>query len=380
MQTLLSPDGAYSAQDVDAALARVFGAGVRPLHIEKALFESMLAGWAAQQATRYLKPKSIRANASGVRAFATHTAAWPWEWRASDVDEYFEDLLARPQRLARSTLRAYQQRLKGFADYACDRRYPWSVICEREFGRGPAQLFDERNLVAHLDEFEGDPARRPLSLDELECFFAACEARIEAARRRGRKGALQAWRDQALFKTKFGWGLRRTEVAKLDLCDFRAAAALPEFGAFGALHVRHGKAKRGGTPQRRTVLTVFDWAVEVIEQYLAEVRPAFGRPEHPAIFLTERGTRIAPTYINERFAEIRAEAGLPAELTPHCLRHSYVTHLAEAGWAQRFIQDQVGHSHAATTAIYLSVSDDFKDRMVRRAIEEQVARVGKVLL
>ena len=56
--------------------------------------------------------------------------------------------------LARSTLRAYQQRLRGFSEYACDRRYPWSVICEREFGRGPGQLFAERNLVAHLDEFE----------------------------------------------------------------------------------------------------------------------------------------------------------------------------------------------------------------------------------
>ena len=72
--------------------------------------------------------------------------------------------------------------------------------------------------------------------------------------------------------------------------------------------------------------------------------------------MTERGTRIAVAYVNERFAEIRAEAGLPEQLTPHCLRHSYVTHLAELGWAAKFIQDQVGHSHAATTAIYLSVS------------------------
>jgi site-specific recombinase XerD len=375
MQSLLSPNGIYTAEDADAAMARVFGAGVRPLHLEEALFEAMLAGWSAQQSARYLKPKTIRANASRVRAFAEHTGAWPWQWRASHADEYFENLLARPNRLARTTLRCYQQRLRTFSEYACDRRYPWSAICECEFGCPLGQLFDERNLVAHLDEFEGDPRRRPLTVAELEAFFGACEARIEAAARRGRKGTLQAWRDQALFKVKFGWGLRRTETSMLDVCDFRAAAALPEFGAFGALHVRYGKAKRGGTPQRRTVLTVFNWAVEVVEQYLAEIRPAFGCPDHPAVFLTERGTRIAPTYINERFAEIRAEAGLPAELTPHCLRHSYVTHLAEEGWAQRFIQDQVGHSHAATTAIYLSVSDDFKDRMVRRAIEDQLAKV-----
>lgn len=139
----------------------------------------------------------------------------------------------------------------------------------------------------------------------------------------------------------------------LDVCDFRGAAKLPEFGVYGQVHVRYGKAKRGGGPQRRTVLTVFRWAAEVVEQSLTDVRPSFGCPDHPAMFVTERGTRISVSYINERFAEIHAEAHLPEQLAPHCLRHSYVTHLAEEGWAAKFIQDQVGHSHAATTAIYM---------------------------
>jgi integrase/recombinase XerC len=64
-------------------------------------------------------------------------------------------------------------------------------------------------------------------------------------------------------------------------------------------------------------------------------------------------------------------------LTPHCLRHSYVTHLAELGWAAKFIQDQVGHSHAATTAVYMSVGDDFKDRLVRAAIDEQLIQLRR---
>jgi hypothetical protein len=62
MQALLSSHGVYSAEDVDGAMARVFGAGVRPLHIERALFEAMLGGWRSQQAARYLKSKTIRAN------------------------------------------------------------------------------------------------------------------------------------------------------------------------------------------------------------------------------------------------------------------------------------------------------------------------------
>jgi site-specific recombinase XerD len=149
-------------------------------------------------------------------------------------------------------------------------------------------------------------------------FFAACEARIGACRARGRKGSLQAWRDQALFKVAFAWGLRRAEVAMLDTVDFRSHPKLPEFGGYGQLHVRWGKAKRGGGPQRRTVLTVFEWAPEIVEQYVQEIRPAFGCPEHPGLFLTERGTRISVQYVSERFAEIRTEAGLDEMLTPHC--------------------------------------------------------------
>jgi hypothetical protein len=65
MHSLLSPDGVYAVADVDAALARVFGVGVRPLHLERALFDAMLSGWRSQQAARYIKAKTIAANESG---------------------------------------------------------------------------------------------------------------------------------------------------------------------------------------------------------------------------------------------------------------------------------------------------------------------------
>src|SRR3954470_21435031 len=81
MQSLLSPHGVYGPADVDVALARVFGVGVRPLRLEEALCEAMLAGWRSQQAARYLKPKTVRANEATVRAFVAASGVWPWEWR-----------------------------------------------------------------------------------------------------------------------------------------------------------------------------------------------------------------------------------------------------------------------------------------------------------
>ena len=161
----------------------------------------------------------------------------------------------------------------------CDRRYPWVVICEREFGRGPGQLFDERNLVAHLDEFEGDPRRRPLTVDELEAFFARQRGADRAApgdagaRARCRRGATRRCSRSASAGACGAPSWRCSTSA-----TFAPSHRLPEFGAYGQLHVRYGKSKRGGGPQRRTVLTVFDWAVEVVEQYVTEIRPRVRLP------------------------------------------------------------------------------------------------------
>lgn len=83
---------------------------------------------------------------------------------------------------------------------------------------------------------------------------------------------------------------------------------------------------------------------------------------------TERGTRVSLRYIDLRFAQLRDEAGLPPELSVHALRHTYVTNLIEWGYAEKFVQDQVGHAYASTTAIYTSVGDDFKNRMINQAL------------
>ncbi len=116
-----------------------------------------------------------------------------------------------------------------------------------------------------------------------------------------------------MFKTLYAWGLRRHEAVRLDVSDLGRNPERSSFGRYGMLHVRYGKASRGSAPKRRTVATVFDWSVEVLEQYLEEVRPLYGRDEHPALFLTERGGRVATWELSHRFAEARDAAGLPSE-------------------------------------------------------------------
>jgi integrase len=103
-------------------------------------------------------------------------------------------------------------------------------------------------------------------------------------------------------------------------------------------HVRYGKAMRGSPPRRRAVATVMPWAAETVTQYLEEVRPHYGCDRHPAVWLTERGGRISPRQIDDRFAQFRTLVGLPDDLSVHSLRHSYVSHLIEDGTDPLFVQ------------------------------------------
>jgi integrase/recombinase XerC len=162
---------------------------------------------------------------------------------------------------------------------------------------------------------------------ELQAFFDAADDRVQRLAPSGRKGWLATFRDATVFKVVYGWGLRRREAAMLDVADFTVNPAAPELGRFGVCHVRYGKAMRGSPPRRRAVATVMPWAAEALEQYLHEVRPRYGCDQHPAVWLTERGGRICPRQIDDRFAQFRRLADLPGELSVHCLRHSYVSHL-----------------------------------------------------
>lgn len=78
--------------------------------------------------------------------------------------------------------------------------------------------------------------------------------------------------------------------------------------------------------------------------------------------------------LDRSFQRVRDRAGLPQEVTLHALRHSYVTHLIEAGYDPLFVQEQAGHRHSSTTAIYTSVSSDFKQKTIQRMIARRIAR------
>jgi site-specific recombinase XerD len=352
--------------------------GVALLDPAPRVFEAMLAGWARQQRARMLRETTIGPRLALVRRMVEFTGEYPWQWGPAEAEAFVSYLRSGERPVMGSTVRGYGVALRMFCEYVTDARYGWPGECQERFGEAPQQIFYELNTVAHVADYEGDPRRRPLTYDEVQVLFDAADGRVEEIRRRRVKGSLAAWRDAVLLKVIYAFGLRRQEACGLDVADLRHNPKAPAFGRFGGLFVRFGKSSRGGAAKRRTVLLVpeMDWVVPVLEQWLGEVRPLFGAGGHPALWVTERRGRLSRHSANDAFVAARMAAGLPDELDLHCLRHSYITHLVEFDYPERFVCDQAGHAYASTTAIYTGVSDEYRNRLLVRALRDHYEDLG----
>lgn len=332
------------------------------------MFTEMLSGWANSMQSRGLARGTVKTRLSLIRRFQRFLGEYPWHWKPADVEDFTSELLSGSAPLAHSTIRGCHLTIRLFCEYLSDQAYDWQNRSLDQFGDFPVQICFEWNTHRHLANIEARPARRPFTYDELQLFFDTADGIASTIQSNGKKGAISAYRDAQFFKTVYAYGLRRTEAVMLDLADLHHNPEVPQWGHYGQIRVRFGKALKGSPKRQRSVLSLpeFEWAIEGLRQWTEEIRPLL-EPESTALWITERRSRLSNRAVNERFTNIKRQAGLDEALTPHSLRHSYVTHLVEHGYAEHFIQDQVGHNYASTTAIYTSVSNEYKNRILRKA-------------
>jgi integrase/recombinase XerC len=352
-----------------AALVR----GVALLHPEEQVLEAMLAGWDSQQAARGLSGDTIAGRRGRVRAFTEHAGCPPWQWTPQLFEEWCADLRS-VHHVAASTLRGHAAAIRLFCEYVTDPVYAWAEVCWGYFGTHPAQVCTRQNTPRHAQDGESRPERRAFTVCELQAFFDHLAGRVARVHGAGRKGWIPAFRDAVLVKTAYAFGLRRRETSMLDLADLSANPRAPEFGDYGVCRVRYGKASAGSPPRRRSVLTVWGWVPEILDQWITEIRPLLARDGTAALWPSERGPRIGLSAIDRRFAAERDALGLDPALEFHSLRRSHITHLIEAGWDPLFAQQQAGHAHASTTSLYTCVSSDFRTRTLRRALDETMSQ------
>ncbi|TFC65965.1 site-specific integrase [Cryobacterium sp. TMT2-4] len=357
---------------MSVALGRVTHLPLRPEATSPdAVFTEMVDSWRRQQLSRNFRHETISGREQTIRRFADFTGHFPWEWTFADVEDYFA-YTRSVSNLSQATVRAYQTNLKLFCDFLTDPAYDWSEVCGRSFGRPVTQIITDFNRATHTQQNEQRATKRPFSRRELQDFFDLADVEVERVINSGRKGAIAAYRDAIAFKTAYAWGLRANEVTHLQLVDFSRNPHSPQFGDFGVLHVRYGKAQKGYAPKRRSVLTVFEWSPEAVHRWIRTGLPHLAA-QPTDLFPTSQGLVVPKSNLRRRFRAYVNELGFPAGLDMHSLRRSYVTHLFEFyGFEHTFVQQQVGHLHSSTTSIYTAVSSDYQTRALNRVLERTI--------
>jgi site-specific recombinase XerD len=152
---------------------------------------------------------------------------------------------------------------------------------------------------------------------------------------------------RTLLMTMYATGMRVSEAARLRVEDIDSKRML--------IRVHQGKGKKDRyVPLSATLL-------QALRTYWKKVR------SKGALFPSQRGGGPLTTgSITKVCADARKKAGLSKRLTPHTFRHSFATHLLEAGTDLRTIQIILGHRSLRTTAIYLHVAEN-KIRLKRKA-------------
>lgn len=147
-------------------------------------------------------------------------------------------------------------------------------------------------------------------------------------------------RDLALAELLYGSGLRISEALGLDLDDIQTGA---------------GVARITGKGNRERMTPLSDASLQALEAWLME-RPYIAAVDCPALFVGTRGYRLNRREAARRISLLCHEAGLEVEISPHTLRHSFATHLLDAGADLRSVQELLGHQRLATTQRYTQVS------------------------
>jgi site-specific recombinase XerD len=148
-------------------------------------------------------------------------------------------------------------------------------------------------------------------------------------------------RDRALFELAYACGLRAEEIVSLDVSD-----------------VDHdGEQLRvEGKGSKTRFVPVGEVAMSTVRRYLDRSRPALlGEGNQPALFLSRSGRRLGTSDVRRRLRAWTTRAGIPADVSPHALRHSFATHLLDGGADLRAIQELLGHSSISTTQVYTRV-------------------------
>jgi len=158
----------------------------------------------------------------------------------------------------------------------------------------------------------------------------------------------------AMFELLYSCGLRVSELTGLD------QQFVKEDGheSTGWLDLDAAEVIVTGKGNKRRSVPVGAAAIAAIRQWLAlrsELAPAAAPSDKHALFLSARGHRISPREVQKRIKAHAQALGIPADVHPHMLRHSFASHLLQSSGDLRAVQEMLGHASIASTQVYTSL-------------------------
>lgn len=161
-------------------------------------------------------------------------------------------------------------------------------------------------------------------------------------------------RDKAVFELMYSSGLRLSELCGLDVRHVerpgeRSASWLAIEDAEVVVRGKGGKSR--SVPVGRAALEALRRWLPVREQFLVARPDADPR----ALFIGVRGRRISGRTVQARLKRLAIERGIPANVHPHVLRHSFASHLLQSSGDLRAVQELLGHANISTTQVYTAL-------------------------
>lgn len=174
-----------------------------------------------------------------------------------------------------------------------------------------------------------------LSPEEIDCMIAA----IDRSKPEGE-------RNVAMLETLYSCGLRVSELVGLKLTD---------------LHTEEAYLRVIGKGNKERLVPIGPRALKHIGIYRDEIRKHLPiRPDsRDIVFLNRRGSKLSRQQVFLLIRALAVKSGINKKISPHTFRHSFATHLVEAGADLRAVQEMLGHESITTTEIYTHLDRGF---------------------
>ncbi len=285
---------------------------------------------------------------------------------AADHDDIARHLLHLKveRRLAHRTLTLYDESLRRLQRLCAAQRVGLRAVQVHHVRRWAGQLHLEglqsRSIALHLSAWRGlyrwlgrdglvaanpvEGVRAPKAAKPLPKALSADQAvhLADAHDPQAARPALEA-RDRCIVELLYGCGLRVGELIGLDLREGGQAS--------GWIDIADASAHVFGKGRKRRSVPVGGPALAALREWLGW-RERMANADEPALFVSQRGSRLTPGQLRARLAERALKAGVPAHVHPHMLRHSFASHLLQSSGDLRAVQELLGHANITTTQVY----------------------------